>query len=96
VGSAAAGRHVRLIPARSPQWVVLYVMREALHPEWIPASTTARLLDLVPDLLVLRHARARLRNVSSGHATVPEERAVASLNLAIARLEDDSRHKARG
>jgi hypothetical protein len=95
--SASASRRVRLIPARSSQWVVLYVMRDALHPDRIPASTAARLLlDQVPDPVVLRHARARLRNIISEHATVPEARAVATLNLAIARLEDDSQHNAQG
>jgi len=86
--SAAGRRSVRVIPACSPQWAVLYVMREALRPEWAPAPAAARLLDHVHDPFVLRHARGRLQKVIGEHATLHEARAVATLNLAIGRLED--------
>ena len=86
--AATAGRSVRVIPACSPQWVVLFVMREALCPDWAPASAAARLLDHVRDPYVLRHARGRLQKVIGERTTLHEARAVATLNLAIGRLGD--------
>lgn len=89
--SAAGERSVRLIPAGSPQWVILRVLREALDPEWAPASAAAGLVDRVPDPFVVRRARADLRKATSTRTSVRGARAVATLNLAISRLEDDNR-----
>ncbi|MGW7684035.1 hypothetical protein ACWGID_25060 [Kribbella sp. NPDC054772] len=63
-------------------------MRDAQGPEWTPASAADRLIDRVPDPRVLRHARAHLRTIAGKRVTIHRLRAVATLNLAIHRLED--------
>ncbi|MFF0342746.1 hypothetical protein [Kribbella sp. NPDC004875] len=89
-GSATTGRSLRLLPAQSPEWVIVQVMRDAQGPEWTPASAADRLVDRIPDPRVLRHARAHLRTIAGRRVTIHRLRAVATLNLAIHRLEHDS------
>jgi len=83
--SAAAGRYLRLTPARSPQRVVLHVVRDGLDPGRTPAPTAAHLVKHVPDPRVLRHAHAHLRKVTRERITVHEARAPATPNLHTRR-----------
>lgn len=83
-GIAPAGRAFRrLVPARSPQWVVVWVLRSALAPDWTPTVAAAALVDRIPDPVVLRDARRRLRSVTRHRSTVHQARALATLNLAL-------------
>lgn len=76
-------------PVRSPQWVIVQVLRDALEPNWTPMSAATHLVDRAPDPHMLRHTRARLRVTASRRTTVHRLRALATLSLAISRLEDN-------
>jgi hypothetical protein len=86
---AGKRRVARLVPAQSPQWVLLQVMREVLDPSWAPGVSALRVLEQVHDPQALRHARARLRLASRERTTLSQARALATLNLAINRLDDE-------
>lgn len=81
-------RSARLIPAGSPQWVLLHLIRETLNPGWTPSAAADHLLEHVESCHAMRVARARLRQVDSQRATLLQARALATLNLAINRFED--------
>lgn len=78
----------RRIPAGSPQWVLLHLVRDALSPAWTPAVAAERLLDHVESREAMRLARIRLQQVGANRATLVQARALATLNLAINRFED--------
>lgn len=80
-------RIARLLPAGSPQWALLTVMREARTPSWMPLSSAVRVANQVGDVRALREARARLRLASIERASLAELRALATLNLAISHHE---------
>ena len=73
----------------NPQAVLLYVIREALQPDWSPLVSGRRLAVYAQkDLGVLRLARARLLHSALGRLTPCQSRAVASLSVAISDIED--------
>lgn len=76
------------IPAGSPQWVLLRVLREVLERPWALAPAAARLSSEVPDSRLLRRARARLRGLAGQGTTDVQARAIVMLSLAIDRIED--------
>lgn len=80
-------RVARLLPAGSPQWALLTVMREVRTPSWTPLSSAVRVANQVGDVRALREARARLRLASIERASLAELRALATLNLAISHYE---------
>ena len=80
-------RVARLLPAGSPQWALLTVMREVRTPSWTPLSSAVRVANQVGDGRALREARARLRLASIERASLAELRALATLNLAISHSE---------
>lgn len=82
-------RVARLVPAQSPRWVVLEVVRAGLEPSWVPTDAAQALLADVDDLRLLRCARARLRAAAEDRMTLCVARAVATLNTAIGLLEHD-------
>lgn len=77
------GTRRRMVPARSPQWVVVWVLRSVVDPDWMPASAAAELVERIPDPAVLRRAHAQLRSVTRHRSTVRQARAIATLNLAL-------------
>lgn len=82
-------RVARTVPAGTAEAVLLHVVREALDPAWTPLTAARHLTEQVHgDLRAMRAARARLLEVANGGATVPQARALAALNIAIAELED--------
>jgi len=68
--------------------VVLHLLRDVLDPSWAPGPAADRLATRVHDAEVLRHARARLRGVTAQRTTVWQARALATLNMAITKVED--------
>ena len=88
VPTSTQRRSARLIPADSPQWVVVHALREALSPAWTPDTAADHLLERVGGCEVLRLARLRLRRLGAQRMTVLQARALATLNLAITRRED--------
>jgi hypothetical protein len=84
-----------MVPARSPQWVVVWVLRSAVDPDWIPASAAAELVERIPDPTVLRRARVQLRSVTRHRSTVRQARAIATVNLAL-DLAAEQREAGRG
>lgn len=81
--SPAGAASLRLIPPRSPQWVVVWVLRSVLDPDWEPASSAAELVERTSDPVVLRRAQARLRTVARHRGTVRHARAIATLDVAL-------------
>lgn len=81
-------RVARLVPAGSPHWVLLQVVRDVLSPAWLPTASALRLVSQVRDPRVLRQARALLRSAPGERITLIQERALATLNLAITHLDD--------
>lgn len=82
-------RVARTVPAGTTEAVLLHVLREALDPGWTPLGAAHRLLERVHgDLRALRVARARLAAAANGGITVSQARALATLNIAIADLEE--------
>lgn len=88
-GPVEQRRVARSIPAGSPGWVVLAVVRAVLEPSWAPIDAAQALLVDVDDLQVLRRARARLRAASEDRMTLCVARALATLNTAVGLLEGD-------
>ncbi|MEU0313296.1 hypothetical protein [Nocardioides sp. NPDC006273] len=86
-GGPSQRRIARLLPAGSPQWTLLKVMREVRTPSWTPQSSAVRLANQVGDGRALREARVRLRLATIERATITELRALATLNLAINHFE---------
>lgn len=80
-------RVARRVPAGSPQWVLLQVVRDVLSPAWAPASSALRLVREVRDPRVLRQARALLRLTPGERITLIQARVLATLNLAIKHLD---------
>jgi hypothetical protein len=80
-------RIARLVPAQSPPWVLLHVVREVRDPAWTPAAAARRIRERVQDPGALRLARARLRVLGGERVTLSQARALATLNLAISDLE---------
>lgn len=86
-GGPSHRRIARLLPAGSPQWTLLKVMREVRTPSWTPQSSAVRLANEVGDGRALRNARVRLRLAGIERTTMTELRALATLNLAINHCE---------
>lgn len=80
-------RELRVLPAQSPQWVLVEVMREVLDPAWAAGTSAERLAGRVHDAQSLRRARARLRTASRERTTGTQQRALTTLDLAIEALE---------
>ena len=81
-------RSARLIAHGSPQWVLLGLLHEVRSPSWTPDGAAAVLLDQVDSCEAMRLARDRLRHIEPYRPTLVQARALATLNLAIHRLED--------
>lgn len=81
--SPAGGPGLAVLPARSPQWVVVWTLRSVLDPGWVPEAAAAGLIEQVPEAEVLRRALAQLRSVTRQRSTVRQARAIATLNLAL-------------
>ena len=83
VGRSTARSEVRSLVDR----VVALAVREGLKDDWTVHDAAMSLLDLAPDVATLRQARARVSEVVLRTASVAGSRAVATLNLALTRLE---------
>lgn len=82
-------RVARLVPAQTPQWVLLLVMREVRTPAWAPEPVAQRLLAKVRSPDTVRLARVLLRRASRERVTLSQVRALATLDLAIGHLDED-------
>ncbi len=69
--------------------VVALAVREGLKDEWTVHESALLLLDLTTDPGVLRRARARVSDVVLASPSLAGTRAVAALNVVLARLEAD-------
>jgi hypothetical protein len=68
---------------------VVHVLRTAMRPDWAPWHASAvAVTHAGGDLALLRQARLRLRQSTRFRTTLAEARALATVNLAISRLED--------
>jgi hypothetical protein len=80
---------VRFAAPRSHQRVLLHVVREVLSTDWSVQLAALEVVDLVEDDVdVLRRARTQLTRIDMGQVTIVQLRAMATLNLAIATLEE--------
>lgn len=78
-------------PPRSLAAVLRRVVRASLSSTWSPVAAAETLTSGdVPDVVVLRIARARLRQLDGERPTLVGARSIATLNMAIARLEPSS------
>lgn len=92
-------RVVQLVPARTPEWVLIRVLRDARTDTWRPIPSAHRLLGDITDGRVLRRARSLLRRAGEGRMSPAQARALATLNVAVGLLEDreaDADPDARG
>ncbi len=69
--------------------VVAMAVREGLKDEWTVHDAALSLLDLTHDPLVLKRARARVSEVVLRSPSLTGTRAIAALNVTLARLEAD-------
>ncbi len=82
-------RVARTVPARSTSGVLAHLVRVSLDPGWTPLASARRLVDHVQgDQVVLRRARMRLRGAMGARIGVTQARALATLVIAIAELEE--------
>lgn len=91
-GQVVRGRRIaRLVPPGTSQAVVLKAVRNALLVGWAPTAAARTLLEYVDgDTALLRQARLRLRSTAIGRPTLVRARAIASLNIAIATLDEEA------
>jgi hypothetical protein len=83
------GTRVRVVPAGTSSAVVVQLIRTAMRPSWSPSDASEVVLQHAHgDLALLRQARLRLRQATRFRTTLAEARALATVNLAISRLED--------
>ena len=85
VPAAAGGVGLEL---RSPQGVVIHLLRHVMEPSWAPGPAAAVLLRDVDDDRVLRRARALLRIATRERIVPSHARAFATVTMALHRLED--------
>ena len=81
---AAVGEGVTLV-----ERVVALAVRNALDECWSAHDAALALLDLTSDVPILRRARARVSEVVLASPSAAGTRAIAALNVALARLEAD-------
>ena len=73
-------------PRPSTEFALLQVVHMVLDEAWSPKVAANRLLKRVDgDLIVLRRARARVLRAATERPTAITERALATLDLALAR-----------
>ena len=83
-GSESPHPHVTARPRRSTELALLQVVHMVLDEAWSPVVAANRLLKRVNgDLIVLRHARARVLRGSTERPTEITERALVTLALAL-------------
>lgn len=73
---------------RSPQGVVIHLLRHVMEPSWAPGPAAATLLQDVDDDRVLRRARALLRIATRERIVPSHARAFATVTMALHQLED--------
>ena len=73
---------------RSPQAVVIHLLRHVMEPSWAPGPAAAVLLRDVDDDRVLRRARALLRIATRERIVPSHARAFATVTMALHQLED--------
>jgi hypothetical protein len=76
------------IDLRSPQGVVIHLLRQVMEPSWAPGPAADALLQGVDDDRVLRRARALLRIATRERIVPAHARAFATVTMALHRLED--------
>ena len=82
------------LPARSPKGVVLRVVRSAMSADWAPFSAAEELVRYVDgEVQLLEVARARIQACVSSTSTVIQARALATLNVAINRVNEQRGHR---
>lgn len=76
------------LPTRTPKGVVLRVVRSAMSADWAPYDAADELVAYVAgDARLLEIARARVQTCTQCASTVMQARALATLNLAINRVQ---------
>lgn len=81
-------RAVRRVPPRSVRGVLIRVVHEARSPDWSAVDAGQALAAHVEgDVRRLRAARVHLLVASSNRRTVCDERALATIDVAIAQLQ---------
>jgi hypothetical protein len=81
-------RAVRRVPPRSVRGVLIRVVHEARSPDWSAVAAGQALAAHVEgDVRRLRAARVHLLVASSDRPTVCDERALATIDVAITELE---------
>ncbi|MFC8500916.1 hypothetical protein ACFUC1_01050 [Pedococcus sp. NPDC057267] len=73
---------------RSPQGVVVHLLRHVMDPSWAPGPAAAVLLRDVDDDRLLRRARALLRIATRERIVPSHVRAFATVTMALHLLED--------
>ena len=82
-------RIVRRVSPRSPHGILLRVIQEVLDPDWSPAAAAKSIVSHARgELGPLRAARRHLLTATMDRVTVSGTRALATLNMAIAEIED--------
>lgn len=85
----ALRRIAEIIPRRSTRSVLLHLVRDVRDPRWRPLSGARRLAEYAHhDLALLRAARARLQSTADRQPGPIYVRAMATLCIAIADLEE--------
>jgi hypothetical protein len=82
--SASVGEGITLV-----ERVVALAVRNALDERWSAHDAALALLDVTTDISRLRRARARVSEVVLASPSLAGTRAIAALNVALARLEAD-------
>lgn len=79
---------------RSARSVVVFVLRDALRPGWLPVIAAGRVMDHVHgDLGDLQRAKGRLLAATADRPAMSaiQARALKALNVAIAEVEEMDR-----
>ena len=83
-----AGVRGATLDLRSPQGVVIHLLRQVMEPSWAPGPAAEVLLQGVDDDQVLRRARALLRIATRERIVPSHARAFATVTMALHQLED--------